>query len=70
MVWSVCLSVVLCLNTFGAMKFYYVFFLDGSNIFAKFQMSLGISYSLLASGLWPLVALIVPENQLGTAYGM
>ncbi|XP_068621039.1 lysosomal dipeptide transporter MFSD1-like [Battus philenor] len=31
---------------------------------------LGISYSLLASGLWPLVALIVAENQLGTAYGI
>ncbi|CAG9784352.1 unnamed protein product [Diatraea saccharalis] len=33
-------------------------------------VSLGISYSLLASGLWPLVALIVQENQLGTAYGI
>ncbi|VVD01759.1 unnamed protein product [Leptidea sinapis] len=33
-------------------------------------ISLGISYSLLASGLWPLVAMIVPENQLGTAYGI
>ncbi|XP_032529860.1 major facilitator superfamily domain-containing protein 1-like [Danaus plexippus] len=33
-------------------------------------MSLGISYSLLASGLWPLIAMIVPENQLGTAYGI
>ncbi|CAG9099040.1 unnamed protein product [Plutella xylostella] len=31
---------------------------------------LGVSYSLLASGLWPLVALIVPESQLGTAYGI
>ncbi|KAJ2953687.1 hypothetical protein O0L34_g1304 [Tuta absoluta] len=31
---------------------------------------LGISYSLLAAGLWPLVALIVPEHQLGTAYGI
>lgn len=31
---------------------------------------LGISYSLLSSGLWPLVALIVPESQLGTAYGI
>ncbi|XP_059060480.1 major facilitator superfamily domain-containing protein 1-like [Achroia grisella] len=33
-------------------------------------ISLGISYSLLASGLWPLVALIVAQNQLGTAYGI
>ncbi|XP_050361562.1 major facilitator superfamily domain-containing protein 1-like [Nymphalis io] len=33
-------------------------------------VSLGISYSLLASGLWPLVAMIVQENQLGTAFGI
>ncbi|XP_038222171.1 major facilitator superfamily domain-containing protein 1-like [Zerene cesonia] len=33
-------------------------------------ISLGVSYSLLASGLWPLVAMIVPETQLGTAYGI
>ncbi|XP_047516198.1 major facilitator superfamily domain-containing protein 1-like isoform X2 [Pieris napi] len=33
-------------------------------------MALGVSYSLLASGLWPLVAMIVPESQLGTAYGI
>ncbi|XP_017770005.1 PREDICTED: major facilitator superfamily domain-containing protein 1-like [Nicrophorus vespilloides] len=31
---------------------------------------MGLSYSLLASGLWPLVALIIPEHQLGTAYGI
>lgn len=31
---------------------------------------LGIAYSGLASGLWPLVALIIPEYQLGTAYGV
>ena len=31
---------------------------------------IGLSYSMLASSLWPLVALIVPEYQLGTAYGM
>ena len=30
---------------------------------------LGSSYSMLASSLWPLVALVVPEHQLGTAYG-
>ncbi len=30
---------------------------------------LGFGYSLLASALWPIVALIVPENTLGTAYG-
>ncbi|XP_042237106.1 major facilitator superfamily domain-containing protein 1-like isoform X2 [Homarus americanus] len=31
---------------------------------------LGLAYSLLASALWPMVSLIIPEHQLGTAYGM
>jgi len=31
---------------------------------------MGLSYSLLASALWPIAALIIPEYQLGTAYGM
>ncbi|XP_017095734.2 lysosomal dipeptide transporter MFSD1 [Drosophila bipectinata] len=30
---------------------------------------MGLSYSMLAASLWPLVSLIVPEYQLGTAYG-
>lgn len=30
---------------------------------------LGLSYSLLACALWPMVAFLVPEHQLGTAYG-
>ncbi|XP_064880148.1 major facilitator superfamily domain-containing protein 1-like [Oncorhynchus nerka] len=30
---------------------------------------LGLSYSLLACALWPMVAFVVPEHQLGTAYG-
>ncbi|XP_061073946.1 major facilitator superfamily domain-containing protein 1 isoform X2 [Conger conger] len=30
---------------------------------------LGVSYSLLACALWPMVAFLVPEHQLGTAYG-
>ena len=30
---------------------------------------MGVSYSLLACALWPLVAMIIPEKQLGTAYG-
>ncbi|XP_035693514.1 major facilitator superfamily domain-containing protein 1-like [Branchiostoma floridae] len=30
---------------------------------------MGVSYSLLACALWPIVAFIIPENQLGTAYG-
>lgn len=31
---------------------------------------MGLSYSMLASSLWPLIALVTPEYQLGTAYGM
>ena len=31
---------------------------------------MGFAYSLLASALWPIVALIIPEYQLGTAYGL
>uniref|UniRef100_A0A8C0F0B8 Lysosomal dipeptide transporter MFSD1 n=1 Tax=Bubo bubo TaxID=30461 RepID=A0A8C0F0B8_BUBBB len=30
---------------------------------------LGVAYSLLACALWPMVAFVVPEHQLGTAYG-
>jgi nitrate/nitrite transporter NarK len=31
---------------------------------------MGVAYSLLACALWPLVSFIVPEHQLGTAYGI
>ena len=31
---------------------------------------MGVCYSLLAASLWPMVALIVPKHQLGTAYGL
>ena len=31
---------------------------------------MGISYSLVAASLWPMVSLIVPKQQLGTAYGL
>ncbi|XP_071950210.1 lysosomal dipeptide transporter MFSD1-like [Antedon mediterranea] len=30
---------------------------------------MGIAYSLLACALWPIVAYIMPEHQLGTSYG-
>ena len=35
-----------------------------------FQSVMGLAYSVLASALWPMVAMVVPEHQLGTAYGM
>jgi len=31
---------------------------------------MGLAYSILASALWPLAAQMVPNTQLGTAYGM
>jgi len=31
---------------------------------------MGFAYSILASSLWPLVALVVPQHQIGTAYGI
>ncbi|XP_037075781.1 LOW QUALITY PROTEIN: major facilitator superfamily domain-containing protein 1-like [Pollicipes pollicipes] len=31
---------------------------------------LGIAFSMLASALWPMVALVIPERQCGTAYGI
>ncbi|XP_076244875.1 lysosomal dipeptide transporter MFSD1 isoform X2 [Calliopsis andreniformis] len=31
---------------------------------------MGLAYSMLASSLWPLIALVTPEYQLGTAYGL
>lgn len=31
---------------------------------------MGISYCILACALWPMVSYVIPENQLGTAYGI
>ena len=46
-------------------------FLPNQSFIALIAMILmGVAYSMLACALWPLVAFIVPEYQLGTAYGM
>lgn len=44
----------------------------GHSIFIPYlaMVIMGVAYSLLACALWPLVAFMVPEHQLGTAYGM
>lgn len=34
------------------------------------MVMMGLAYSMLASSLWPLIALVTPEHQLGTAYGI
>lgn len=31
---------------------------------------MGMGYSILACALWPMVAIVIPEHQLGTAYGI
>jgi len=31
---------------------------------------LGVAYSALASALWPMISLLIPDYQLGTAFGM
>lgn len=31
---------------------------------------MGLAYSMLASSLWPIIAFVIPEYQLGTAYGI
>ncbi|XP_067944720.1 lysosomal dipeptide transporter MFSD1-like [Watersipora subatra] len=31
---------------------------------------MGVAYSVLAASLWPLVSYFIPDNQLGTAYGL
>lgn len=33
-------------------------------------IALGVAFSLVPAAMWPAVAKIVPENRLGTAYGM
>ncbi len=46
-------------------------FLGNESFIALLAMIImGVAYSMLACALWPLVALIIPEHQLGTAYGM
>ncbi|XP_021351524.1 major facilitator superfamily domain-containing protein 1-like [Mizuhopecten yessoensis] len=34
------------------------------------MICMGLAYSILASALWPLVAQVIQESQLGTAYGI
>lgn len=31
---------------------------------------MGMGYSVLACSLWPMVSLVIPQHQLGTAYGI
>ncbi|CAG0924032.1 unnamed protein product [Notodromas monacha] len=57
------IAIVCTLGSFAGLTFTFV------NPYIP-MVSVGLSYSLLASALWPMVALLLPEHQLGTAYGM
>ncbi|XP_054771784.2 major facilitator superfamily domain-containing protein 1-like [Lytechinus pictus] len=58
----VALGIILTLVSHGALAFTFI------NPFATMTL-MGIAYSILACALWPIVAFIMPEHQLGTAYG-
>lgn len=57
------LSIIFTMGSHGMLAFTFI------NPYIS-MIAMGISYSLLASALWPMVALVIPEYQLGTAYGV
>ncbi|XP_058816315.1 major facilitator superfamily domain-containing protein 1-like [Topomyia yanbarensis] len=59
----VCVSIVVTMIAHGLLTFTFY------NPYVA-MITMGMAYSMLASSLWPLVALIVPEYKLGTAYGI
>ncbi|XP_072033850.1 lysosomal dipeptide transporter MFSD1-like [Amphiura filiformis] len=56
------LGVILTLASHGLLAFTFL------NPFVSMSL-MGCAYSILACALWPIVAFIMPEHQLGTAYG-
>ncbi|XP_067006714.2 lysosomal dipeptide transporter MFSD1 [Anabrus simplex] len=62
-VFWVCLSVLVSIGCHGLLAFTFL------NPYVAMCI-LGIAYSMLASALWPMVSLVIPEYQLGTAYGI
>ncbi|XP_060859207.1 major facilitator superfamily domain-containing protein 1-like [Metopolophium dirhodum] len=34
------------------------------------MFTMGLSYSMLANALWPLISMVIPEHQMGTAFGI
>jgi nitrate/nitrite transporter NarK len=49
---------------------YSIPFLTATPLAIAMIMLLGVALSLVPSAMWPSVPKIIPENQLGTAYGM
>ncbi|PSN30823.1 Major facilitator superfamily domain-containing protein 1 [Blattella germanica] len=62
-VFWVFLSVLVSIGCHGLLAFTFI------NPYVA-MIILGVAYSMLASALWPMVALVIPEYQLGTAYGI
>ncbi|XP_069677136.1 lysosomal dipeptide transporter MFSD1-like isoform X1 [Periplaneta americana] len=62
-VFWVCLSVLVSIGCHALLAFTFI------NPYVAMCI-LGVAYSMLASALWPMVALVIPEYQLGTAYGI
>jgi MFS family permease len=31
---------------------------------------MGVAFSIWASSIWPIIAIVIPEHQLGTAFGL
>ncbi|XP_047130283.1 major facilitator superfamily domain-containing protein 1 isoform X1 [Hydra vulgaris] len=61
-VFNLIFGIFLTLSAHGILAFTFI------SPFAAMAI-MGVGYSLVACALWPLVAMVVPEYQLGTAYG-
>jgi hypothetical protein len=60
--WVVC-SLVLGILSHGLLLFTFV------SVYIPIVL-LSVSLSILASSIWPMLSMIVPKNQLATAYGL
>uniref|UniRef100_A0A0K2UWK7 Lysosomal dipeptide transporter MFSD1 n=1 Tax=Lepeophtheirus salmonis TaxID=72036 RepID=A0A0K2UWK7_LEPSM len=63
-------NVLYCfLSVMGTLVSHYILAFSFMNPYIPIFI-MGICYSLLASALWPMAAYVVPQYQLGTAYGL
>ncbi|KAF6215189.1 hypothetical protein GE061_009941 [Apolygus lucorum] len=64
--WNVFWVFIATLGTIGAHSLLAFTYLDPYYAIVL----LGLAYSMCASALWPMISLVVPEYQLGSAYGV
>ena len=59
-------------SVLGTQAVHFLFAYAGQEFFLPIinTLSLGLFYSIFTSAVWPLVFLLIPEHQLGTAYGI